>query len=418
MISLPPRWDAASPYSLAMTAVRSTQRWLREHPTGADALLALLALVMAALPYFDELRNELDGQRPGLVFVLLVAACLLLVLRRRRPWSVLLATTALGLVATALSESPNPVYVPAVIALYTVSAREISWRLVGAVAVSIVLPTVLIVGLGPSTYDDERAHEITWWVLVAAVSGFAVRSHRALVEEANERARQAEATREESAARAVTEERLRIARELHDVVAHHVAVINVQAGVARQLLRDDPDRASEALGHVRESSQTVLSEVPGMLGLLRRADDPGDQRLPTAPAPRLADAEALVEQARRSGLQVVWSSTGQPTPLSPGTDLTAYRVLQEALTNASRHGSGEVRIQLTHEPDGLTIEVRNPRAGDSPAATDRHGLVGMRERVTAAGGTFTAGPEAPGTWAVRARLPLAAQALDEPVRSR
>ena len=396
-----------------MSELARVRSWFRTHSTVADGVLALALLGILLLPFYVDVDapDRFNLEMTPLLFGLLVGACACLVLRRRYPWGVWAATTALGLAGVLVEQGPTPVYVPAIVALYTVvSTRVGTAPVVGATLASALGPVALIIGTGTWDAFNSLAYGMVPWSGLAAVSGIAVRSQRAVVEAAHERARQAVATREEEAQRRVVEERLRIARELHDVVAHHVSVINVQAGVASHLLRTDPDGAADAIGHVREASQTVLREVPSLLGLLRT----GEGELDTAPVPRLTDVEGLVNQARRSGLEVVRQTTGTPLALPPTTDLTAYRVVQEGLTNAARHGTGQVLLRVDHDDAGFTIEIRNPQSALSSAAeaTGRHGLIGMRERVAAAGGTFSAGLEGPGTWVVRARLPVSPAPTD------
>lgn len=387
-----------------MVVAQRARGWLRTHPTEADALLAVLVFAFSLGPLLYEPSSEDLDFQPSAV-VLLAGACACLVLRRRHPWWVWALATGIGAIGVAANEAPTPVFVPAIVTLYSLAARADTASTLGATFVSALLPAGAILIAGAFGVLDAEPYELIPWSGLAAMSGTAVRNQRAVVAAAHERARQAEATREEEAQRRVADERLRIARELHDVVAHHVSVINVQAAVAGQLMRSDPDGAEAALGHVREASQTVLREVPGLLGLLRT----GDEELETSPAPRLEDAAGLVEQARRSGLQVTWQTSGTPLTLTPGTELAAYRVLQEALTNARRHGTGQVLVRVAYEDGGLTLEIRNPQADTSPSATSgQHGLVGMGERVSATGGTLSAGPEEPGTWVVRARLPVLA----------
>ncbi|CAN5598884.1 histidine kinase [soil metagenome] len=365
----------------------------RPTPDVVDALVAaavfglvLVSLIAGGRPQ-DRIQLELTGGSLGL----LALGSLALAFRRRAVWPVWAITTVVGLAACAEADGPTPVYLPAVIALATVATRSTTPRTAVAALFSALLPAVVILVVSDQGLIDSFAVGLAPWAGVAAMGGIAVRNQRAVVAGALDRAAQAEARQEEEAQRRVAEERLRIARDLHDVVAHHVSVINVQAGVAQHLLHSNPDRAAQALGHVREASQTVLHEVPGLLGLLRTTEEE-DQ--PTAPTPTLAQAGALVEQARRSGLDVTVRSTGRPA-LSVSADLAAYRVLQESLTNAARHGTGTAEVVLDHDRDGCTLTVQNPlTAADSgaPEPAGRHGLVGMSERVTASGGTLTVGP--------------------------
>jgi signal transduction histidine kinase len=217
----------------------------------------------------------------------------------------------------------------------------------------------------------------------------------------------AERTREVEAARRVAEERLRIARELHDVLGHHVAVIGVQSGVAETLMASRPDAAREALRHVQDASEQVLAELAALVEVLR---EPGDDAR-GAPQPGLGALVALLDETRATGLVVDHETTGDVRPLAPVVDLVAYRVVQEALTNAHKHGDGSARLELTYAEDTLTIEVTNRVApGSAPVAEDAaggHGLVGMRERVASVGGDLAAGLDLT-TFRVSAVLPALA----------
>lgn len=386
-----------------MSVAARLRHWLRTHPTGADALFALFVGVTALLPWALRSSSERLPEQTTLSATVLALACLVLVLRRQAPWAVLAATALLGLVAVGDSSGPTPAYLPACIALCTVATRTTLARAVAAGAVTAMLPLAVVVATDGTRVVDELVFGMTVWAGLATMSGIAVRNQRAVVAAAHERVRVADAGREEEAQRRVAQERLRIARELHDVIAHHVAVISVQAGVAGHLLRDDPDAAAEAVAHVRQASATVLAEVPGLLGLLRTTQDFGDDLLATTPSPRLADVEVLVEQARRSGLGVTWRVSGTPLALSAAGDLTAYRVVQEALTNAARHGRGQAALHVSYDGDACTIEVRNQLAQPGRPQQSGYGLIGMGERVPAVGGEFTVGPEGD-DWVVRARL--------------
>ncbi len=240
------------------------------------------------------------------------------------------------------------------------------------------------------------------WSAAAAAIGVAVGSHRSALGAAEARALQAELTREEEAERRVTDERLRIARELHDVVAHHISVVNVQAGVARHLLDADPQQARAALDLVRNASKTALSEMSTVVGLLRTADEGA----PTEPTPGMARVGELVDSIRRAGLDLTWTVSGELEGLAAIEDLTAYRVVQEALTNALRYGTGTATMVVTSRPEGVGIEVRNPvRQGDGRRSEGGHGLIGMRERVDAVGGRLATGPGPGGSYQVSAFIP-------------
>jgi signal transduction histidine kinase len=367
----------------------------------------VLAVVVLALGLTGQPNPETGRAVPltAPVVALLVLACAALVVRRRAPvwvWGVTLVASALSVVIVA---GPAPAIVAVMVAVYTVATLR---RPLAAIAVAVVTPVVLLSAYGASTGGALLGNAIYTLVAVSAMAcaiGFAVRSNRALLAAAEERARVAEQTREEEAQRRVAEERLRIARELHDVVAHHIAVINVQSGVARHLITADPEAAAEALGHVRDESAVVLSEMSTVLGLLR-GDDEGAAG---QPAPGLAQVDALVDSVRRSGRSVTVRTSGAPRELAPGTDLAAYRIVQESLTNAGKHGPGPASVALEFRHDALVIEVANELVPGAPAGlAGGHGLMGMRERVAAVGGRLDAGARADGRFVVHAELPVGA----------
>jgi signal transduction histidine kinase len=252
------------------------------------------------------------------------------------------------------------------------------------------------------------------WPALAVAAGDLLRTRRETILAAEERARRAEESREEEARRRVAEERLHIARELHDVVAHRMAVVNVQAGVAEHLLRARPDDAAAALRIVRSSAQAALDNLGSILNLLRSAGASDDS---VEPAPTLTELTALIESYRDAGLAVEYETSGAARPLADTTQLALYRTVQEALTNAHKHGDGHVRLRISHAADGVAVELINPVAprsvGDltprSGAASDASGfgLTGMRERILAAGGSLQVGPEGQTRFAVRAHFPIA-----------
>jgi signal transduction histidine kinase len=213
------------------------------------------------------------------------------------------------------------------------------------------------------------------------------------------------------ARRRVAEERLRIARELHDVVAHHIALINVQAGVAAHRLRDRPDQAEEALAHIREAGRSVLTEMQVMLGVLRA---PERAVAPAEPAPSMAQLDGLVDSFRSAGLVVEITTHGQTQALPGPVDLTAYRVIQEALTNVQKHGGGSGgRVEITYGQTALVINIDNLCSGVEPTrgpgvdpVLPGHGILGMRERAAMVGGTLQAEDVPDGGFRVHAVLPV------------
>ena len=247
---------------------------------------------------------------------------------------------------------------------------------------------------------------------LAVAAGTASRHRRAYLAEAQARAEHAEADREAEARRRVTEERLRIARDLHDVIGHHLALIHIQARVAAHALDTANEPAARALDHVCTASKTALTELGDTIGLLRQPGEPADPTDPVgglAPVGSLTRLDDLLSAYRRSGLDVDVEITGTVRPVAGPADLTAYRVLQESLTNVCKHaGPTSVTVALAYQPHTLVLTVDNRSTGQPAARHDRtgHGHVGMRERVSALGGAFTAGPAPGGRYRVTARLPL------------
>jgi signal transduction histidine kinase len=204
---------------------------------------------------------------------------------------------------------------------------------------------------------------------------------------------------------AVEEERARIARELHDVIAHSLSVMIVQAGAGEQVAKRSPERVVEPLRSIQETGRQALSEMSRLLGMLRE----GGEELGLAPQPGVGDLEALVEQTREAGLGVELVVEGARRSLPPGLDLSAYRIVQEALTNARKHaGDARAEVRLCYRADTLEIEVLDDGPGSGNGVGGGHGLIGMRERVAVFGGSLETGPRPGGGFAVRAVLPLEA----------
>ena len=236
------------------------------------------------------------------------------------------------------------------------------------------------------------------WFSVAGAVGFVVR-HRSL---RAERSESRVATLESERELVLRAERARIARELHDVIAHSVSVIVVQAGAAEPLVEEDPEQARAAFRSIRSTAGEALGEMRRLLGILRTTED----ELSLDPQPSVARLEPLLGQARAAGLDVSLEVVGEPRPLTPGLDLAAYRIVQEALTNTRKHGrASQVRIALRYRSSELEVEVADDGSAVSPASNGGHGVVGMRERVVLYGGTLDVGPQPGGGFLVRAVLP-------------
>ncbi|WIM99651.1 histidine kinase [Actinoplanes oblitus] len=395
-----------------MDGLERLRRAGRAHPTVADALLGAAVFVMSLLP-----ASPPGGPAPrpltvGSV-VLAAVGCGALALRRRRPLPVLGVVSVVA-AASLITLRPRGFLVLAVgVAAYTVATRTQRRTAVAVGAASaLALGVCAVVALGVGWLDPAIVVLLLWFGLAVA-AGTAVRTRRDYIAVLEDRAQRAEQSREQEARRRVAEERLRIARELHDVVAHHIAVINVQAGVAGHLMRERPAAAEDALGHVRAAARTALEELATLLGVLRRDEEPD---APTEPAPSLSRLDGLVE-AFAAGQPVRWTMSGQPRALPSAVDVAAYRILQESLTNACRHATGApVTVRLTYDDAAVTVEVRDDgRAGSSPPAGPGAGLglLGMRERAESVGGTFSAGPRPAGGFRVRAVLPAPAREAAE-----
>jgi signal transduction histidine kinase len=387
--------------------VVALRRWTAAHPHLVDTGLCV-AVFIIALPGVSH--HDHTGHRPGTATVVLLAvAAAALVFRRTHPLQVWAVSLLAGVMAVLDSGQGPTLALPTFLALYTLGNRASVRNTVIATAVTgaaYAVATAVVNGTWLDEHGDSPALSILAFGGAAAAVGIAVRSQRAALEAAEARARQAELTREEEAERRVTDERLRIARELHDIVAHHISVINVQAGVARHLLDSHPEQARTALWLVRDASKTVLSEMSAVVGLLRTQYEDA----PTEPAPGLAAIGSLVDSIRRAGLDLTCTTTGDPYELPPIHDLTAYRVVQESLTNAVKYGRGTADLAIDYRPQDLCLVVRNPvgATGTAPPGGG-HGLIGMRERVEAVRGRLTTGPGPDDAFTVRAEIPRSAE---------
>jgi signal transduction histidine kinase len=399
--------------------------WLRARPLVADGLLAVLlaAVSLVALAYaWRDCDQDCD---PGGVAVgLVLVQTLPLVWRRRRPLAVGLVT-GLATAAYGLARYPDlamPVAIGGLVGIYSVAAwgGRRAALVVGWVAAAVL---VVVMVLPRTDADVVDLAFVSLSLGGAWVLGDRARVQRALAAELRERAGRLERERAEEARRAVATERARIARELHDVVAHHVSMMVVQAEAGPVAVERDPARAAGAFEAIAATGRQALVEMRRLLGVLR---GDGDRESSLAPQPGLADVPSLVEQVARAGLQVELVVEGTEAPLPAGVDLSAYRILQEALTNAVRHGGGgrarvvvrygerdlELRIENGAEPPSAAVSRFRPAA--SPVGSDRQhrrsgsgqGLIGMRERVALFGGELHAGRGPDGSFVVDARLPI------------
>jgi signal transduction histidine kinase len=399
--------DAAGPgarYGAAMRDPDARRDRLRAAgPWVLDGLLALaasavgLSLLASALP-FDP-----GSPRAWAAYLVLLAHTLPLAVRRRWPLAVLVWALATGAAFAAVGPSLVPLSFTILIYVYTAAAhcrRQIS--LAGLAATEALL---LVVWLArPRSIGDAGTLVIDGLLMVAAWwLGDGTRRRLEAVAAAQQRAAELERARGELARRAVTEERLRIARELHDVVAHSMSIIAVQSGVGAHVLDSQPEEARKALAAVEATSRQALVEMRRLLGVLRQEAEP---RGSLAPAPGLAELEALAAEVARAGVRVEVRIEGTPAELPAGLDLTAYRIVQEALTNVVRHaGPSTARVAVRYGPGQVAVEVVDDGKGGDPGEGG-HGISGMRERAALYGGTLEAGPLPGGGFRVAATLPL------------
>jgi signal transduction histidine kinase len=344
-------------------------------------------------------------------------ACLVLVRGRRHPRSAVVVTTLCTVVTGSLGFLLTPLLLaPVMVALYWLAVTHTSrtaW-IHGGVATALIVTTAI--GFDIDGMVALRAVGPALWLLLPLVMGSRFRLRNAYLDAVQARAEHAERTREEEARLRVTEERMRIARDLHDAVAHHMAVANAQAGTAAHLLETDPELTKRILADLQVTTSSVMLELRDTVGVLRGhgSDDVGvgggeAGAEGVEPAPGLAQLPALLEMCRSAGLAVTHDVHGEPRELSPGTDLTAYRIIQEALTNATKYSaSATASLTLSYSGTRLVIRVANDTRAGEDGGRERHGygIIGMRERAHAVGGDLRVNEGADAGFEVVAALPL------------
>jgi signal transduction histidine kinase len=393
--------------------------WLRARPLVADGLLAVLlaAFSLVALWYANR---DCDGAcRPGgaAAVALVLTQTLPLAWRRRHPLAVSLVT-GLATAGYGLAPYPDlamPIPIGGVVGLYSVAAWGSRRAALASGAVAAVV-VVVTMSLPRTDADVVDAAFVSLALAGAWLLGDRARVQRALAAELQERAARLERERADEARQAVASERARIARELHDVVAHHVSMMVVQAEAGPVAVEHDPARAAGAFEAIAATGRQALVEMRRLLGMLRGDEE---QAPSLAPQPGLAEVPSLVEQVGRAGLRVELVVEGTEAALPAGVDLSAYRIVQEALTNALRHGGdGRTRVLVRYGEHDLELQIHNGtesasgrRQGDSDRQIRRsgrsgQGLIGMRERVRLFGGELRAGPGPNGGFTVDARIPI------------
>jgi signal transduction histidine kinase len=375
-------------------------------PTIAEA--GLPVLVAAGFAVGSALLADAKTLGPVGYGLLIVGAAALLV-RRTHPVAAL-AGTVIPAFAYDLLNFPGGLCTIAVgVALYSVADAGHVRTGIGAIVAVVggFLAIGVVFGRG-HVFDLVTALWFAGWLVASLILGETTRSRRAYLEEVEQRALEAERTREDEARRRAGEERIRIARELHDILAHRISMISVQSGVGAHLMDRDPDQARRALVAVNQASKEALQELRATLGLLRQVDAPE----PRSPAPGLAQLEGVMASATAAGVEVRLDVSGRPRVLPTGVDLAAYRIVQESLTNVIRHArAATARIAIAYRRTEVVIEVEDDGRGvdegeAEPVAGGGNGLIGMRERATALGGVLEAGPLAGGGFRVLARLPV------------
>ncbi|MEU6386554.1 sensor histidine kinase [Streptomyces bauhiniae] len=391
--------------------------FLRRHPTGVDCFWAVVLLGLSGVSVVNMDGAPHHHGSFAAAWVISTVLCVILALRRRLPELMLVAVLAAGLAQLILDVEPLVADFTMLVIVYTVAANGALWASRLALATSLVAaslaqlrwPNEQVSGLGQLALAVFQTVPFALaWVL-----GDSMRTRRAYFAQLEERAARLEKEREAQAKVAVAAERARIARELHDVVAHNVSVMVVQADGAAYVLDAAPDQARQALETISSTGRQALAEMRRLLGVLRTGEHQESGEY--VPQPDVRQIDDLIEQCRDSGLPVDFKVEGTPRPLPSGVELTAYRIVQEALTNTRKHGGAEAgaSVRLVYFDDGLGLLVEDDGKGaphelygEGGADGQGHGLIGMRERVGMVGGTLDAGPRPGGGFRISALLPL------------
>ena len=391
------------------SAVRSVREAVRRHPWWTDSVLALfLTLIAIGSTIFAG-----GAHHPRSIAVLdaifVPFTTVPVAVRRYRPIAVLIVVVTAETVLLFFSHRPQAP-LGLIVALFTVASR-----CERPIAVRAGLWAALPLTVGVIAYNSGSPGRIIPNLALLAIAwavGDNLRTRRAYLAELEARAARLEREHEEQATRATLEERARIARELHDVIAHNVSVMVVQASAGEEVFDSDPGRARDALAAVASTGRDALGELRRLLGVIRPGEDEGPSFAPQPGITRLAE---LVEQVRDTGLPVDLALDGEVRELPEATSLCVYRIVQEALTNTLKHAAAtQAQVSLRYELDELRIRVRDDGRGVTEGAPngsgEGHGLIGMRERVAIFGGELQAGPSADGGYCVSARIPLQAEA--------
>ncbi|MEV0741161.1 sensor histidine kinase [Streptomyces sp. NPDC050549] len=391
--------------------------FLRRHPTWVDTFWAVFLLGLSGVSIAST--SYASGRHGTAMGALVVSAvmCVAIALRRRWPEKMLVVVLATGLAQLVLDIEPVVADFAMLVIVYTVAAVGARWASRFALATGLAAATLSQIRWPQEHTGSAGLVAIAVFQTVpfalAWVLGDSMRTRRAYFAQLEERAARLEKEREAQAKVAVAAERARIARELHDVVAHNVSVMVVQADGAAYVLDSAPDQAKKALETISSTGRQALAEMRRLLGVLRTGEhkEAGEY----VPQPDVEQIDDLVEQCRTSGLPVDFKVEGTPRPLPSGVELTAYRIVQEALTNTRKHGGPNTgaSVRLVYFDDGLGLLVEDDGKGaphelyeEGGVDGQGHGLIGMRERVGMVGGTLDAGPRPGGGFRISALLPL------------
>jgi signal transduction histidine kinase len=395
----------------SLVMISRWQRYAHDHPRATD-VAAGLVLAGVSLPGVALSVHGTAGppRVPGML--LTGAACASLLWHRGHPRATAALTTACTIAVASLGYVLTPLLLgPAIAGLFLLAVRagQKASNAFTAVTITAVVWAALIAGPADESLALKTVGPAAWLLLGPAL-GAVARLRLAYLNAAQARAEYAERTREEEARLRVAEERVRIARDLHDVVAHHLALANAQAGAVAHLMTTQPGQARKIASDLTGTTSSALRELKATVGLLRQASD---LDAPLEPPPGLARIPDLIASFQSAGLAVHVATEGEPRPLSPGVDLTAFRIVQEALTNVAKHAAtAEAHVQLRYAGDRLAIAVSNSGGGQGPAARAEpgagagYGLIGMRERALSVGGRLRAGHRPAGVFEVTAELPL------------
>lgn len=393
----------AAPRSLPRTG-SPTPDYVRPRGVGVPTSVAFVAISIAFALVPTGIGGPAQAHPVAALTVLVSVAAILL--RRRLP-RVAMGLALAAAIAGIASGGPAFAFLPGVlVTLFTLATVTDRITTVIAVVLASSIAGEVATGILPRFYSDVRI-VVLWVVLtvLAAMTGDAARSRAAYIESIHERARRAEANLETEAQRRVIEERLRLARDLHDAVAHHIAVINLQASAARRALPAEAKASAKSLDAVTDSARTVLTDMGNLLYVLRQGEGGSESNAPVA---GLDDLPGLLEIFAADGLRVAFDREGD-APLEQPVDIVAYRVIQEGLTNAHKHGTGgTARLLLRYSKDALAITITNPTGPDSAElpARRRYGLAGVRERVDSVGGELEAHSGRGATFTFTVTLPL------------